>query len=86
VPDPVGLAQLADTLSSPEAVGWLSQVIDRWIYTGALCFGLGLADADRTGFRYAYSVHQVEYSRSLVFHTGAAMDRVFNALLASSWG
>jgi hypothetical protein len=68
-------------LSSPEAVGRLGQVIDRWIYTAALCFGLDLADADRTGFRYSYSVYQVEYSRNLLFRTGAAMDRVFNAVL-----
>jgi hypothetical protein len=81
VPDPAGLAQLADTLSSPEAVGRLGQVIDRWIYTACLCFGLDLADADRTGFRYAYSVYQVEYSRNLLFRSGAQMDRVFNAVL-----
>jgi hypothetical protein len=81
VPDPNGLAQIADTLSLPGAAGRLGQVIDRWIYTAALCFGLDLADADRTGFRYAYSVYQVEYSRNLLFGTGAAMDRVFNTVL-----
>ena len=81
VPDPDGLAQLADTLSSPQAVGRLGQVIDRWIYTACLCFGLDLADVDRTGFRYAYSVYQVEYSRNLIFRSGAQMDRVFNAVL-----
>ena len=69
-PDPDALAQLADTLSSPEAVGRLGQVIDRWIYTACLCFGLELADVDRTGFGYAYSVYQVEYSRNLIFRSG----------------
>ena len=51
VDDPAGLAQIADTLSSAEAVGRLGQVIDRWIYTGCLCFGLDLADQERSGFR-----------------------------------
>ena len=81
VPDPDGLAQLADTLSLPGAAGRLGQVIDRWIYTAALCFGLDLAEQERSFFRYAYSVYQVEYSRNLLFRTGAAMDRVFNAVL-----
>jgi hypothetical protein len=81
VPDPDGLAQLADTLSRPGAAGRLGQVIDRWIYTAALCFGLDLAEQERSCFRYTYSVYQVEYSRNLLFRTGAAMDRVFNAVL-----
>jgi hypothetical protein len=81
VPDPVGLAQLADTLSHPGTVGRLGQVIDRWIYTACLCFGLDLAEQDRSTFRYSYSVYQVEYSRNLLFRSGAAMDRVFNTVL-----
>jgi hypothetical protein len=51
VPDPDGLAQLADTLSLPGAAGRLGQVIDRWIYTAALCFGLDLAEQERSFFR-----------------------------------
>src|SRR5664280_1335362 len=65
----------------PEAAGRLGQVIDRWIYTAALCFGLDLAEQARSCFRYSYSVYQVEYSRNLLFRTGAAMDRVFNTVL-----
>ena len=42
--DPAGLAQIADTLSQDAAAGRLGQVIDRWIYTACLCFGLDLAD------------------------------------------
>ena len=37
---PAGLAQIADTLSQPATTGRLAQVIDRWIYTACLCFGL----------------------------------------------
>jgi hypothetical protein len=79
--DPAGLAQIADTLSQDAAAGRLGQVIDRWIYTACLCFGLDLADQQRTCFRYAYSVYQAEYSRNLLFAYGGHMDKVFNAML-----
>ena len=44
IADPAGLAQIADTLSQPATIGRLAQVIDRWIYTACLCFGLDLAE------------------------------------------
>jgi hypothetical protein len=62
-------------LSRPETIGRRTQVIDRWIYTACLCFGLDLADQARSGFRYDYSVYQVEYSRNLLFASGAVMER-----------
>src|SRR6201988_4556656 len=48
ISDPPGLAQLADTLSQPAAIGRLGQVCDRWIYSACLCFGLDLADQERS--------------------------------------
>jgi len=81
VPDPKALAEVADTLSHPGTIGRLSQVCDRWIYTACLCFGLDLEDQKRSGFRYGYSVYQVEYSRNLLFASGAVMDRVFTAVV-----
>ena len=78
---PAGLAQVADTLSHPAAVGRLGQVCDRWIYTACLCFGLDLADQERSLFRYSYSIYQVEYSRNLLFRSGARMDAVFDAVV-----
>ncbi len=81
VADPAGLAELADTLSRPEAIGRLSQVIDRWIYGACLCFGLDVDEQARGGFRYSYSIFQVEYSRNLLFGSGADMDSVFNAVV-----
>ena len=51
ITDPRGLAQIADTLSQPAAIGRLGQVCDRWIYTACLCFGLDLADQEASGFR-----------------------------------
>ena len=79
--DPAGLAQIADTLSQDAAAGRLSQVINQWIYTACLVFGLDLADQQRTFFTYAYSVYQAEYSRNLLFHSGRQMEDVFDAVV-----
>ena len=80
ITDPRGLAQIADTLSQPAAIGRLGQACDRWIYTACLCFGLDLAGQQASGFRYAYSACQAEYSRNLIVASGARMDRVFGTV------
>jgi hypothetical protein len=49
IDEPDRLAQVADTLSQPGTIGRLSQVIDRWIYTACLCFGLDLDEQRRSG-------------------------------------
>jgi hypothetical protein len=77
----VELATGADTVSDPRASGHLSQLCDRWIYTACLCFGLSLVEQERSGFRYAYSVYQVEYSRNLLFTAGGQMEQVFQDLV-----
>ena len=76
-----GLAQVADTLRSDNAIGRLKQVCECWIYSACLCFALDLDEQQRTGFRYAYSVYQAEYSRNLVFTDGRVMDQVFQGLI-----
>ncbi len=81
VSDPERLAQIADTLSGSGTIGRLSQVIDRWIYSACLCYGLGIDEQQQSGFRYDYSIYQVEYSRNLVFASGAVMDRLFNTMV-----
>src|SRR3954468_7891576 len=81
IADPTALAQIADTLSQPATIGRLTQVCDRWIYTACLCFGLDLADQQASGFRYAYSVYQVEYSRNLIFASGQTMERLFDTVV-----
>jgi hypothetical protein len=81
IADPTALAQVADTLSQPATIGHLRQVCDRWIYSACLCFGLSLAEQQQSGFCYAYSVYQAEYSRNLLFKVGGQMDRVFNTLV-----
>jgi hypothetical protein len=78
--DPLGLAQVADTLSQPAATGRLGQVCDRWIYSACLCFGLDLAEQGMSGFRYSYTVYQAEYSRNLLFRSGAQMQDLFDRI------
>jgi hypothetical protein len=81
ISDPAGLAQVADTLSQPSAIGRLGQVCDRWIYSACLCFGLDLSEQERSRFVYDYSIYQVEYSRNLLLASGAQMERVFDAVV-----
>ncbi len=74
IADPQGLARVADALSQDAAIGRLGQVCDRWIYSACLCFGLDSAEQARSGFRYACSIYQAEYSRNLLFRSGAQME------------
>ena len=78
--DPAGLAQIAGTLPQDAAAGRLSQVINRWICTACLAFGLDLAGQQRTCFLCACSACQVEYSRNLLFASGRQMQDVFDAV------
>jgi hypothetical protein len=84
ISDAAGLAKIADTLSEPRAIGRLSQVCERWIYTTCLCFALDFEEQKRSGFRYQYSSYQLEYSRNLVFAVGGHMEQVFQALIDRS--
>ena len=81
ITDPQGLARVADAWPRDAAIGRLGQVCDRWIYSACLCFGLDLAEQERSGFRYAYSVYQAEYSRNLLFRSGAQMEKLFDRIL-----
>jgi hypothetical protein len=80
IADPQRLAQAADTLSRHAAIGRLGQVCDRWIYSACLCFGLDLAEQARSGFGYSYSIYQAEYSRNLLFRSGAQMEELFDRI------
>ena len=46
-----------------------------------MCFGLDLQEQQRSGFRYGYSVYQAEYSRNLLFKSGAQMEALFDRVL-----
>lgn len=76
-----GLAIVADTLSESRAIGHLTQVCERWLYSSCLCFALDLVEQQRSGFRYRYSIYQVEYSRNLIFTAGGKMDQVFQGII-----
>jgi hypothetical protein len=78
------LAKIADTLSEQRAIGRLSDVCERWIYTTCLCFALDLDEQKQSGFHYQYSNYQIEYSRNLIFEIGGHMDQVFQALIDRS--
>jgi hypothetical protein len=84
ISDARGLAAIADTLSEESAIGRLSQVAERWIYSACLCFALDSQEQQRSGFRYEYSVYQAEYSRNLLFEIGDRMDQMFQALMDRS--
>ncbi len=81
IADPQGLARVADAWPRDPAIGRLGQVCERWIYTACLCFGLDLADQQRSGFCYGYSVYQAEYSRNLLFASGGQMEDLFDRVL-----
>jgi len=42
---------------------------------------LDLEEQERSGFRYGYSVYQAEYSRNLLFKSGAQMEDLFDRIL-----
>ena len=86
VADPQALAQVAAALSQQATIGRLRQVCQRWIYSACLCFGLSLAEQQQSGFHYDYSVYQAEYSRNLLFRSGAQMDAVFGRLVDRTRG
>jgi hypothetical protein len=79
--DTAALAKIAETLCSPDAIGLLEQVCERWIYSSCLCFALTLEEQERTGFHYSYSDYQLEYSRNLLFKRGHQMEDLFNGVI-----
>jgi hypothetical protein len=74
ISDVTRLAQIADTLSSPDIIGRLNQVCERWIYSACLCFGLDLSEQEKSGFHNNYSIYQGEYSRNLPFSRGSELE------------
>ena len=68
-------------MSQHAAIGRLGQVCNRWIYSACLCFGLDSSEQARSGFGYAYSIYQAEYSRNLLFASGGQMQELFDRIL-----
>jgi hypothetical protein len=80
-----GLQQVADTLRLDGAIGRLAEVGERWL-TRCLCFALDSDDQKRTGFRYALSIYQMEYSRNFLFKNGRSLDQIFEGLIDRTRG
>lgn len=59
----------------------LEALCDRWIYSACLCFGLTRHEQRETGFRYTYSLYQLELSRNYLFHRGATLDETYQGIL-----
>ena len=80
------LDQLARGLRQPQGLGELAQVVDRWVYSACLCFGLDRAAQERSQFHYSYSCYQLEYSRNLLFQNGRRMDQIYQGLIERTRG
>ena len=81
VSDAAALVEIAETLRSPNAVGQLAKVCERWIYSACLCFALNLEDQRQSGFRYDFSLYQIEYSRNLLLKRGSEMEQLFQSVI-----
>jgi hypothetical protein len=81
ITDAARLASIADTFADKRTIERLNQVCERWIYSTCLCFAVGIEEQERTGFHYAYSIYQVEYSRNLLFARGSQMEQVFQRMV-----
>ena len=75
------LNQIAKTLRAAHAVGRLTKVCDRWLYSACLCFALDWEERERSKFQYSYSFYQLENSRNLLFKRGTTLDEVYQKLL-----
>ncbi|MFQ5653018.1 MAG: hypothetical protein ACE5IY_24070 [bacterium] len=76
------LGLVAETSSHPDgAIGRLTEVCERWIYSSCLCFALDSDEQQRSGFRYRFFTFQAEYSRNLLFTRGRELDQIFNAVI-----
>jgi len=75
------LDRLADALCDERAIGRVTEVCDRWVYSTCLCFALDREEQQRSGFRYEYSCFQVEYSRNLLFARGTVLEEVYQGFI-----
>jgi len=79
------LAQIADNLSQPGAMGRLNQVCERWIYSTCLCFTLDLrgTGAEQVSLSILQLSNRVQ-PESGVFEVGGYMEQVFQARLTAA--
>lgn len=72
---------LAETLSTLSAIGRLVEVVQRWLTSACLIFALDQTEQEQSGFQYALSCYQLEYSRNLVFQHGTDLERLYQGLI-----
>jgi hypothetical protein len=76
-----GLRKVADTLRSSDAIGRLQRACVHWLYQVCLCLALDVAEQEKSGFCYEFSIYQGEYSRNLLFAEGRTLDKVFQGVI-----
>lgn len=79
--DFTALDRVAESLYQNGAIGRLSRLCNRWIYSACLIFALDTDEQERTNFHYNYSIYQIEYSRNLIFQRGKYLDQIFQRLI-----
>lgn len=79
--DAVAIRRWANKLSGPRGAKEIEAVCERWAYSCALDFALPVAERQRTGFEYWWSVYQLEISRNYHFQPPAALDEIYQSLI-----
>jgi hypothetical protein len=59
----------------------LEGLCSRWLYSACLCFALPVAEQERTGFHYDYSIWQLELSRNFLFYQEKVLEEVFQKMI-----
>jgi len=73
--------RLAQSLRRATVIGRIERLCEQWLYSACLCFALTREEQQRSGFRYQYSIFQLELSRNLVFWRGTQMAEVYQKLI-----
>jgi hypothetical protein len=79
--DFAALDRLAAQLTAPAFGPQLQGLCARWLGSACLCFALPVAEQERTGFRYAHSIWQLELSRNFLFKQAAVLEEVFQKMI-----
>jgi len=72
---------LAAKLTQSDFGQRLEGLCSRWLYSACLCFALPVAEQERTGFHYEYSIWQLELSRNFLFYQEKVLEEVFQKMI-----
>jgi hypothetical protein len=73
--------RLAAELTAPDFGQQLAGLCARWLSSACLCFALPVAEQERTGFHYEYSIWQLELSRNFLFYQEQVLEEVFQKMI-----